>query len=318
MSTQPTLKTFLIKVGFFLLPIFLIAYPADRFITRALWQSPQGLWGDWNELYAGNVQADIAIYGSSRAAAHISSKILEDSFQCNAFNLGIFGHFISMQYARHKIYTQHNPPPKFVVLCVDLFSLVYPPHYFNYEQFFPFLDDSLILSTSMQYPKFDRLDMCTPLYRYAGEQAVFDATYQHYWGNGGTPDPYYKGFVTVANNRTYRKDKAIQPVKEINQDLIRLFESLLQELQQKEIGVLLVYTPEYVADCDTTNKAAVLELYHQISNEYQIPFVDYSADPNFQDTSMYADQLHLHQKDAERFTREYLVPVLKNYYPLQR
>lgn len=63
------MKRVIKKIFLFYLPIILLSYPLDKSISNYLKQSNKcyGEYEVWNDIYSGKINADIAIYGSSRA-----------------------------------------------------------------------------------------------------------------------------------------------------------------------------------------------------------------------------------------------------------
>ena len=124
----------------------------------------------WNDIYAGNINSEIAIYGSSRAWVHIDPSILEDSLNLKAYNFGIDGHNFWLQYLRHKEYLKYNNAPKIILLSVDVFSLQKRKDLYELNQFLPFmLWNKNIIKFTSSYNGFTYKDYYFPLLRYKGK-----------------------------------------------------------------------------------------------------------------------------------------------------
>ena len=105
------MNKFLMRIFVFLLPIMAVLYPADYFLSTYLSDSKDYAAGEvkvWKDIYDGHVNSELVIYGSSRAWIHFSPKIIEDSLQISAYNLGMDGHNFSLQYLRHKELLKFN------------------------------------------------------------------------------------------------------------------------------------------------------------------------------------------------------------------
>lgn len=119
------MKKFLTKIALYVFPIVAIMYPLDLYFSKSIKKmgDPSGEIEVWEDIYNGTINADIAIYGSSRAACHINPKILEHSFGLRAYNLGMIATSFQLQYFRHIEYIKHNIKPKAIILSVDFFSI---------------------------------------------------------------------------------------------------------------------------------------------------------------------------------------------------
>ena len=73
------MSQFLKKIIAFIIPLLVLSVFADILISNGLKKSDYYAQGEtfiWNEIYNGNIDEDIFIYGSSRAWVHIDPKIL--------------------------------------------------------------------------------------------------------------------------------------------------------------------------------------------------------------------------------------------------
>ena len=115
------MKKYILNILIFASPIVFIMFLADYLISNNLKTNHEypGEIEVWNDIYQGNINSDIAIYGSSRAWVHINPKILKDSLNLKAYNFGIDGHNFWLQYLRHLEYLKYNKPPKIILLSVD-------------------------------------------------------------------------------------------------------------------------------------------------------------------------------------------------------
>ncbi|HUC79264.1 MAG TPA: hypothetical protein VMR70_00045, partial [Flavisolibacter sp.] len=66
------MRRFLTRTILFILPIILLMLAADFWLTKQFRQFDKGNYAVWNDLIDGRVNADIVIYGSSRADVHFN------------------------------------------------------------------------------------------------------------------------------------------------------------------------------------------------------------------------------------------------------
>jgi hypothetical protein len=88
---NPSLKRFLAHAAAFFLPLFAAAFVLDWWISAGLRRSLAGELGAWNEIYAGHINSDIVVYGTSRAVGQFDPHILSDTLGMTAYNLGMQG-----------------------------------------------------------------------------------------------------------------------------------------------------------------------------------------------------------------------------------
>ena len=102
------MKKFGLTLILFSIPLFILGGLGDYFINRALRKSNHKYYIVWNDLVSGNLNSEVLVYGTSRARAHINSKILEDSLKLSTYNLGIDGYTFDMEYCRHRLVLEKN------------------------------------------------------------------------------------------------------------------------------------------------------------------------------------------------------------------
>lgn len=135
------MKKFLIKSFWFIFPILVSAYPLDLLISHNLRKTKDNF-GDrevWKDIYEGKANCEIAIYGSSRAAVHINSKILENFLHKSAYNFGIGGQNFPLQYFEHNQILKQNIKPQIIILSLDSLTFVEKKSIFESNQFLPYL-----------------------------------------------------------------------------------------------------------------------------------------------------------------------------------
>ena len=136
------MKKFIKNLVLFIAPIIILAFPLDYYISKKLADSNSFAYGHsyiWKDIYNGNLNADILIYGSSRASTQINPQLFGDKLGESCYNLGLEGHNFWLSEFRHQEILKHNKKPKHIILSLDTFSLEKRPDLFNYEQFLPYM-----------------------------------------------------------------------------------------------------------------------------------------------------------------------------------
>jgi hypothetical protein len=303
------MKKFIFKILFFSFPIVLFMFLADFFISNNLKKSNEspGELEVWNDIYSGNINSDIVIYGSSRAWVHIDPSILEDSLNLKTYNFGIDGHNFWLQYLRHKEYLKFNKAPNLIIVSVDIFSLQKREDLYNSEQFLPYmLWNNDINKFTSSYNGFTYKDYYFPLLRFTGNIKKIKHILK--WDQKIGNKYRYKGFKGMERewNSDLAKAKLKIPQYEISIDSssVNLFNQFLFECKSKDIKVILVYTPEYIDGQNfIKNRNEIINKYYGFANKYNLLFLDYSNDILCKQKKYFYNSSHLNKKGAEVFTR---------------
>lgn len=323
------MRKFILHTAFFLAPLVILAFITDRFINYTLTTSKTGDYAVWNDILEGDVDADIVIYGSSRAWLHLNPKIIEDSTGVSTYNLGIDGHNFYMQYLRHDLLLKYNRPPATIILSLDNFTFDKKKELYNSEQFLPYLDNKEILDATKTYFGFDYYDYRLPLIRYAGQKdALKNALKIIIKPSLNHIDRYkgYSGQELVWNNDLDRAI-AIQKkyVQHFDSATITLFDQFLRETLAKKIEIIMVYSPEYIGGQQfVSNRKQVFSIYDSFSRKYKIPFFDYSDDSMSLNKDYFYNSQHLNSNGANIFTRKVIHDIkdfrkeklFKNQHPV--
>lgn len=313
------MKRFLTYTLLFLLPIAVLAVAADWWLTGRFREFRKGNYSVWNDLLDGRVNADLVVYGTSRADVHINPKTIEDSLGLTAYNLGVNGHNFYMEYLRHTLLLKHNKKPRVILLSVDNVMLDKRDDLYGKEQFAPYLSDPDIRAATKTYKGFDRFDYLLPLARYLPLKVPATHLREDNYSSTGA-SPWYKGFHPHEGGWNSDFEVAVQKRKRYAQQFdsatLQLFERFLQETQADGIRVFFVYTPEYIeGQAFVSNRQEVFDRLHGFANKHSIPFLDYSSDPICLSKDYFFNSQHLNEKGVGIFMNKLvkdLRPLLKD------
>lgn len=306
------MRKFLITFFKFIFPIVLISYGLDIFISKNLLKSNifEGEYEVWNDIYKGNINADIAIYGSSRAWVHISPNIMEDSLNVSVYNLGINGQNFWIQYLRHLEYVEYNKLPKQIILVVDINSLQKRKDLYRFNQFLPYmLWNKNIRDFTQSYKSFTYLDYYLPLLRYSGQAKVNKEALKLALTNGSIQPYRQKGYRGIEKkwNGNLLKAKLIKKQFELNIDTLSLdlFNQFLLECYKKNIIVTIVNAPMFVeGQTIVENREEYFNIYKNYANKYNLNYIDYSNDLICFKKKYFYNYLHLNKTGAELFSKK--------------
>lgn len=313
------MKKFIKYFLLFISPLVFSSYFIDVFISNNLKESNNFAhkeYSTWNAVFEGKVNSDILIYGNSRAWVHFNSSMLMNSLLVPTYNLGIDGHGFWLQYLRHYMLLKNNKSPKVIIISIDMFSLEKRKDLYNLEQFLPYmLWNRDIKNYTCSYEGFVPLDYEIPLIRYYGKTEAIETAIRFLSGHLSNPTRRIRGYQGQVRtwNKDFDKAKATlnKYVVTIDDATKKLFEKFLSECKTQDIKLIFVNAPEYVEGQKfVENRDEVIKIYKKYSEQYQIPFYDYSNDAICYQKKYFYNSVHMNKTGAELFTSK-LIDTLK-------
>lgn len=290
----------------------------DYKLTSALRLSQKADYAVWNDIFNNNIKEDIFIYGSSRAWVQFNPKILEDSLGLSVYNFGMDGYRFKMQYYRHLLLLKYSKQPKCIIHSLDFNTFEKQTELYNAKQFLPYIRNEEIRIATRYYKGFDIYDYNLPYVRYHGQsQAIYHGLGILLLPSSNSKDRY-KGFQ--AQNREWNDDLANAKLANssynvvIDDAIVSLFESYIQDLKNKNIQLILVYSPEYKEGQQyVRNRNSVMLLYKNIARKYNVPLIDYTDSSICGDKSKYYNSMHLNKIGSNIFSKQLAHSLKYNY-----
>lgn len=309
------MKNFLMQIILFILPILIVAYFADIFLSHELKKSKNEELGVWNAVFEGRVDSDVLIYGASRAMTAFDPAILSKCLRSPVYNLGISGHNFWLEYLRHAELLKYNKKPKLIILSVDMSTFIKRSDLYRLEQFLPYmLTDPMIKNFTSSYQGYTSWDYRIPVVRYFGQPKIFLLALKVFFNSSSLNiADRVQGYLSVdqawnENNFILSKKKMKSGYRVVfDRATIELFNQFLEECREQHIQVVFVYAPEEIEGQNLEGKyrEQVMDLLKQFSKKYQIPFYDYSNNSiSFQKKYFYNAQ-HLNKNGAKLFSSEF-------------
>lgn len=301
------------KVFVLCLLIIVSLYALSYMVDAGLRKSRNDYFASWNDLYSSKINADLLIMGSSRAAFHVSPKIIDSTLAINSYNLGLSAWHFDMQYARFKIYLQHNRKPKYIIQNVDVYGFSKRADVADYQQFLPYIQDTILQETIRGHKgEFDVYQRNIPLLKYRNLQNL---AFEGFFTFLNYPNLYdstanYKGYRgnDYAWNQDFERFKKRFPKGAkytFNKEVKRQFKEFLAFCQRENIKVFLVYAPEYFeVQPYYKNKAELINLCTESTKKYNCYFLDYSKDSLCYDRQYFYNSQHLNKRGAELYSKD--------------
>lgn len=304
------MKKFCFKILLIITPFIVLSYPVDLWLSTTLQKSNEapGEFEVMNDIYSGELDCDIAIYGSSRAWVHVDPTIIQNNTNLKAYNFGIDGHNFWMQYLRHLEYLKHNKKPAQIIMSVDVFTFQKEANLYYKNQFLPYLLwNKNIQKYTSSYNGFHFLEYYIPAIRYIGENEIVSNNIHLAFINDKITKyrkQGYKGMDLEWNNdfEKAREEMSFFEV-EIHQASIELFQQFIDECKAMNIKVQLVYAPEHISGQQfVSNRKEIFEIFNAIAQKNDLLFLDYSENELCFNKAYFYNASHLNLKGAEIFT----------------
>jgi hypothetical protein len=206
--------------------------------------------------FALSKQADVLVLGSSRAQFQIMPSVIGQRLSLRAFNAGLKGHDFLYSAALYDLWLHRHPPPRAVVLTVDVESMLRRPTEAAAAQVLaPYIDESDVLREILYSdgPQ-TRLEYLSRSYRYNGKVLVIAKNvFQH-------TDPAFDGFIaqqgtlqsgdrSKIRNALDQGEPAMVYAQAPFWDMkIRMLREIGARALQQHTLVLLVHAPMYGQD----------------------------------------------------------------------
>jgi len=314
------MKRFIFRCILFILPIVLLAYTTDIFLSKNLKKIngyKEGEFSVWNDLYNGKINADIVIYGSSRAWLHIDPTMMEDSLHISTYNLGINSHNFWLENFRHTLLLQYNTKPRLIIHSLGMATVEKRKDLYNSDQFLPYmLFNKEMEQTIISYQGYIPADFDVPLLRYYGKRDAIFSAVKYALHPSNNPVKRIKGYEGVDdlswhNDLEKAKKKMPYYLVKIDSATVNLFEKYLMDCKAQNIKVLLLFSPEFIdGQRFTKNRQDVIDIYKTLSAKYNVPFYDYSNDSMSYQRKYFFNAEHLNKLGATLFTKR-LIDTLK-------
>ncbi len=290
--------------------VVLLMYAVQYAVDRGLRKSKMQYFATWNDIYSGKINADVIVNGSSRAFLHISPQILDTILHLNSYNLGLDGWGFPMQFARFRIYLQHNKKPRYIIQSIDLDNFEDRKDLYSYRQFLPYLNDREIRDITSRYEgKFTFPEMYFPLFKYNNNLNLVKEGLFCYFNIGKVAtNKLYKGFGprSFAWDSSFERFKAAYPngtVKPVQENAVREFEQFLNYCRDNDIKVIFVFTPILREELAMEKNAGeIIAMIDGYSKKYNFLFLNYANDTLGADRKYFYNSQHLNAQGAALFT----------------
>ena len=295
---------------FCLLGVLLIGM--DLLLMHGLRQRRTHVFGVWNRLMNGKMDAQILFTGSSRSFVHFDAEAIGRSTNKRCFNIGMDGTQINLQYPWLKNYLELNPKPELIVQGVDIISLMPDTQAFYPSQYPPYLNNDAIYNALIEYDNSWARHRYIPFYSLSmfGYGYAGIATKGLFGLENRSSDPLNQGY----EDRSLEWDGTFDRFKIANPDGKRYgidprgVEQLKKTVKLAlghNVPIVLVYAPELAENfAYTIDRNEIIAVYQDLSEEFNIPFWDLSKMGICEHRKYFYNSQHLNVSGVAVLTKE--------------
>jgi hypothetical protein len=300
---NPIKRIIIISVcGFLLtqLSAFVINYEIDKYQQHQMERL--------SELFYNNTKYDVLFLGSSRTHLTVNPKIIDSICGVNSYNAGVEGGNLFEFNMLWEAYLQNHPPPKALVLTLDLHSFdTYD--FFNQTIYYSFTKNRIIdscLNARGHNTKAIRLFPFLKITEYDDETRGFFI--RGLMGRNSVPqgDFSYKGYLSNTDNTLSwagNYNLVSKPVA-LSENRIALLQNILSICQRKGTKVIFTYAPEYknILKKMVSNQKEVLEYINGVAVKNQLQYFRDDELSLCNDSSLFANAGHLNRRGADIYS----------------
>lgn len=302
------IKKIVLNIFIIIAILFVLDFAIGRTLRYFYFREKSGL--HYRTTYAmEKTNADILIFGSSRANHHYVPEVFEDSLNMSFYNTGRDGNFIFFQTALLKsILTRYTP--KIIILDIAggfeknniayerLSSLL--PYYKTHKEIRKIVDLK---------SQFEKIKLLSEIYPF-NSQLLTIAIGNFEKNEERKSDD--KGYIALNKKWGKRIDSIVNTsITEIDTNKIFYLHQFIKLAKQAGSKVFLIYSPIF----QKMNRNQEVEITNTICVEENVPFWDYSKDTTFLNNNQYfQDILHLNNTGAILFSAIISNRIKQNLY----
>lgn len=314
------MKSWLVYLFKFVLITFVLAFYLEMLCDNGLKKINNSIFGEWNKILQGRVNADVLIMGSSRAVVSYDPSVISKKSNLKSYNLGFNAGGENLQLEKLKIYLKFNQNPKIIIQNIDQAHFGFNKNLPEETQFIPFIENNEMKDFLIKYnSKYEYLDY-VPLLKYNNYQSVFFEGFLSNFKSIKAKNPNFNGFIPVS--KQFKLDehnlRNLEKVKIEQHDISGKVDKMLNfysENLNSECLVFFVWAPEKVERLNqkflSSKEYVKTILKKKIKNNPNYFFIDLMDNPISYNQNYYYDTFHLNSNGAKIFSIELMENILK-------
>lgn len=297
------MKKFLIKIAL----LFVILAIGDMAIglgMKYVYENVKSGGQRRNNFIVNELDADIVIFGSSRALHHYNSRLIEDSLGMTCYNCGQDGNGILLDYGRLLLMGKRYTPKYVVVDITPGYDLTKSKNGFDMGWLRPYFDEKGIQALFSDVDAKEKYKMLSSAYRYNSFFIMRLASFL----SGRVDKDENNGFAPLRPRTGHmRVDQSELPPVEY--DSLKL--DYLEKFINLSAGSRLLFVVSPVWQDRKARIEEEIKPLKAMCLQKGIPLIDFTNHPSYlYNDSLFNDGSHLNSKGADEFSRA-IVQILR-------
>ena len=295
-----------IRAGVYLFLLFFLLVGVHIFLQQGLGRRRDYVRGRWNKVAAGEINAELLLVGSSRAAAHYDAKTMGEALGLRCYNMGAHGTFLNLQAPLLSLYLDYNQSPDLIL--IDVHSLSPRAETYEPSQYVSVLNNQGIYRVLLERDRMVWAERFIPFFSIC-RWGLFRAAIVGWISSSCDSDLDAYGYFP--NDRVWSDQERAKEVGGFPNKVsisicnaeVQHLDDMLAEAQFREIPVVLVYSPVWFEFRRfVSNQEKVITTFKTLADKYQVQFWDYSEEERFLNKDLFSNCSHLNTTGATLFS----------------
>lgn len=296
---------FLIKTVLFLLLLFIIDCVAGKTFTYMVAHAKGGDNGR-NNYICNQVNADILVFGSSRAIHHYNPKIISDSLGMTCYNCGQDGNGSILNFGRLQMIFQRYHPKMIIYDVMPKYDLLEGEDNHRFLGWLrAYYDRSGVTEIFEDIDSTEKYKMLCQMYRYNSKFIQITSDFLHPIQSLG-----YQGFRPLNKNMDMMKVATSDNAIAVKYDSMKIdyLKRFISTAINGDVTVVVAVSPMY----NGMGKVS-LKPIEEYCKQKAIRYVDYSCHPKYLHNNRYfCDGGHMNLRGADEFSKD-MVKEINNH-----
>ena len=306
-TNRSTHSKFIIKFLVLILIIFILDFAIGKTLRYFYYKEQFGR--QYRATYAiDKCDANILVFGSSRAYHHYVPNIIEDSLKETCYNTGSPGQFLFYNYATLKAVLKRYTP-KMIILDVSVGCLgIEKSSYDRLSFLLPYYKDHPEMRSIIELKgPYEKYKLISSIYPFNSNLLMIAGGNSEYFKAKSVDIKGYKPLNRVLNKPIVEIVEEPYKLDSIKVKILNLF---IKDCQDYKIKLYLAYSPAFI---NYTKTDFSIIKAKQIALNNNVPFFDFTNDTTFtKHPELFDDFDHLNEKGSQLFTKKVISKIKNN------
>ena len=258
-----------------------------------------------NNFIANEMDADILVFGSSRAIHHYNAQLIQDSLGLSCYNCGQDGNGIMLDYGRLLLVKKRYTQKCVIVDVTPGYDLLKSTDGIDLGWLRPYYDNEGIKAMFADIDGKEKYKMLSSAYRYNSFFLTRLASYL----SGKVEEDKTKGFMPIDSRPGDVRINKMLSFSDVEYDSLKL--DYFSKLIDLAAGSRLYFVISPVWYDMKTRREEEIKPLKAICRQKGIPLVDFTNHPKYlRNDSLFHDGTHLNSLGADIFSRD-VVQILR-------